>query len=75
MWPSLGYWRPWSRDWPGHWGSIPYNWPWVSVPMPREHEIVMIEDQIEILETMLESARKRLEVLSEPKGKKKGQSG
>jgi len=61
MWPwSWGY--PWGWRWPRYWGVTPYGygWPWT---MPRDQEIVMLEDQERCLTRDLNVIRKRLEEL------------
>lgn len=63
MWPSYGYWHPWSWGWPAYWGEISYGWPWVPAFMSKDQEIAMLDEQAEALEGMLDSIRKRLEEL------------
>jgi len=46
---------------PSYWGMSPYSWPWA--PMPKDQEITMLEQQASMLETGLDSIRKRLEEL------------
>ena len=60
MWPWYGYSYPW-RWMPSYWGMSPYSWPWA--PMPKDQEITMLEQQASMLETGLDSIRKRLEEL------------
>ena len=61
MWPWYGYWLPWRWGWHGYWRAIPYVWPWV--PMPREQEIAILEEQARILEDELDNIKARLEEL------------
>jgi hypothetical protein len=59
MWSWYGYRNPWG--WPGYWGATPYGWPWA--PIPKEQEIAMLEEQARMLESELDSIKKRLEEL------------
>lgn len=59
MWPWF-WWRPWGWFWPGYW-YYPYGYPWV--PIPKEQEIAMLEEQERWLSSELEGIRKRLEEL------------
>jgi hypothetical protein len=63
MWPLYGYWRPWWGGGPGHWGHLPWGWPWEPPPPGKEQEIAMLEAQAEVLEAVLQTVRKRLEAL------------
>jgi hypothetical protein len=60
MWP-YGYWYPWRRGWHRYWWIPHYAWPWM--PIPKEDEIAMLEEQARIFERELENIKKRLEEL------------
>ena len=53
MWPLYGYWRPWWGGGPGHWGHLPWGWPWEPPPTGKEQQIAMLEAQAEVLEAVL----------------------
>jgi hypothetical protein len=57
MWPWHEYWHAWG--WPGYWWRPPLGWPWA--PISKEQEIAILEEQAKILESELDSIKKRLE--------------
>jgi len=60
MWHCHGYYYPWSWGLPGHWCRPPIDWPWAA-PISKEQETAILEEQAKILESELDSIKKRLE--------------
>jgi hypothetical protein len=46
----------------GHWCAPPVGWPWAA-PISKEQEIAILEEQSKMLESELDSIKKRLEKL------------
>lgn len=59
MWHCHGYYYPWRWGLPGHWCTPTSGWPWTSPS--KEQEMAILEEQARILESELDSIKKRLE--------------
>jgi hypothetical protein len=60
MWHWHGYCHTWRWGLPGHWCAPPFGWPWTA-PISKEQEMAILEEQAKILESELDSIKKRLE--------------